>query len=72
MVTRLEAAEASQEELRSQVLSLKEINTAQEDDTRSLRTQASEAQHNYDRLVEASNAEKAALKVQISDLQVRS
>ena len=70
MAARLEAAEISQEESRSQVSSLKEVNTTQDEDIKSLRAQASEAQHKYDRLVEDSNAEKAALKVQISDLQV--
>lgn len=72
MAARLEAAEASQEEFRSQVSSLKEVKTTQEEDTRSLRAQVSEAQHKYDRLVEDSNAEKTALKVQISELQVGS
>jgi FtsZ-binding cell division protein ZapB len=70
MAARLEAAEVSQEELRSQVLPLKEANTTQQEDIRSLRVQASEAEHKYNRLVEDSNAEKVALKVQISDLQV--
>jgi len=69
--TRLEAAEASQEELRSQVLALKEVNTTQEGDIKSLRAQVSEAQRKYDQLVEDSNAEKAALKAQISDLQTQ-
>ena len=67
---RLGAAEASQEELRSQVSSLKEVNMTQEGDIKSLRVQVSEAQHKYDRLVEDSNAEKTALRAQISELQV--
>ena len=67
---RLGATEASQEELRSQLSSLNEINMTQEGDIKSMRVQVAEAQHKYDRLVEDSNAEKAALKAQISELQV--
>ena len=70
MKGRLEAAEASQEEFRSQVSSLGEVNTTQEEEINSLRAQVSEAQHKYNRLAEDSNAEVAALKAQISDLQV--
>lgn len=70
IAARLEAAEASQEVLRSQISSLEEVNTSQREDVNSLRAQVSEAQLKYDRLVEDSNAEKAALKVQISDLEV--
>lgn len=67
---RLGAAEASQEELRFQLSSLKEINMTQEGDIKSMRVQVADAQHKYDRLVEDSNAEKTALKTQISELQV--
>jgi predicted RNase H-like nuclease (RuvC/YqgF family) len=67
---KLEVAEAFQEILRSQVLSLKDLNTNREEEVKSLQEQVSEAQQKYDRLAEDSNAEKAALKVQVSDLEV--
>lgn len=70
MAGKLETAETSREVFHSQISSLKEVNATQEEDIRSLRAQVSEAKHNYDRLVEDSNAEKAALRVQISDLEV--
>ena len=67
---KLEAAVASQEAFRSQVLSLKEINTTQQDDTKSLRAELAEAEDNYDRFMVDSNTEKASLQVQVSDLEV--
>lgn len=67
---KLEVADAFQEVLRSQVSSLKDLNANREEDVKSLQTQVSEAQQKYDRLAEDSNAEKAALKVQVSDLEV--
>lgn len=67
---KLEIAESFQEVLRSQVSSLKDLTTNQEEDVKSLQAQVSEAQQNYDRLAEDSNAEKAAFKVQVSDLEV--
>lgn len=66
MAGKLETAETPREVFHS----LKEVNATQEEDIRSLRAQVFEAKHSYDRLVEDSNAEKAALKVQISDLEV--
>ena len=69
---KLEVAEAFQEVLRSQVSSLKDLNANREEDVVSLRTQVSEAQQKCDRLAEDSNAQKAALKVQVSDLEVGS
>jgi len=66
---KLEVGEAFQEVLRSQVSSLKDLNVNREEDVKSLQTQVSEAQQKYDRLAEDSNAEKAALKVQVSDLE---
>lgn len=67
---RLEAAEASQEEFRSLGSSLREINATREEEIKSLRVQVFEAQHKYNRLVEDSNAEATALKVQVEELQV--
>ena len=67
---KLEAAVASQEAFRSQVLSLKEINTTQQDDIKSLRAELTEAEDNYDRFMVDSNTEKASLQVQVSDLEV--
>ena len=67
---KLEAAVASQEAFRSQVLSLKEINTTQQDDTKYLRAELAEAEDNYDRFMVDSNTEKASLQVQVSDLEV--
>ena len=66
----LEAAEASQEAFRSQVSSLKEVNTTQQDDIKSLRAELAEAKDKYDRLLVNSNAEKAALQLQVLDLEV--
>ena len=66
----LEVAEASQEAFRSQVLSLKEANTSQEDDIRSLRAELVEVKENYDRLMVDSNAEKSALRTRVLDLEV--
>jgi len=68
---KLEAAEASQEAFRSQVSSLREVNTTQRDDIESLRAELVETRDKYDRLVVSSNAEKAALEAQVLDLEVR-
>ena len=68
----LEAAEASREAFRSQVLSLKEVNTTRENEIKSLRTELAEAKEKYDRLMVDSNAEKAALQIRVLDLEVRS
>ena len=67
---KLEAAVASQEAFRSQVLSLKEINTTQQDDIKSLRAEFTEVEDEHNRLTVDSNTENAALKVQVLDLEV--
>jgi len=68
----LEAAEASREAFRCQVLSLKEVNTTQENDIKSLQAELAEAKENYDRLMVGSDAERAALQIRVLDLEVRS
>ena len=68
---RLVTAEASQEAFRSQVTSLKEVNTTQQDDIKSLRAELSGVKDKYDRLAVDSIAEKAALQTQVLDLEVR-
>ena len=68
----LEVAEASLEALCSHVLSLKEANATQTDDIKTLRAELIEADVKYDRLVMDSNAERAALRVQVLDPEVRS
>jgi len=67
----LEGAEASREAFRSQVSSLKEVNATQQDDIKSLRAELAEAKDKYDRLLVDSNAEKAALQVQVLDLETQ-
>ena len=70
-VTRkLEVAVASQETFRSQVSSLKEVNTTQHNDNKTLRRELGEAREKYDRLVVDSNAEKAALQILVLNLEV--
>ena len=71
MAEKLEAVEASQEAFRSQVSSLKEVNTTQQTDIKSLWAELFEAGDKYDLLMEDSNAEKSALQAQVSDLEVR-
>ena len=66
----LESAEASREAFRSQVSSLKQVNTTQEDDIKALRVELTETEDKYDRLMVDSNAEKAALQIQALDLKV--
>ena len=68
----LKGAEASQEAFRSQVSSLKEVNTAQQDEIKSLWAELAEAKEKYDRLMVDSDAEKAALQDQVMVLEVRS
>jgi len=68
---KLEAAEASQEAFRSQVLSLKEVNTTQQGDINSLRAELSEAEDKYSRLMVDLKAEKANLQVQVMDLEAQ-
>ena len=67
----LEVADASREALHHQIASLKETNMTQHDNIRSLRAELSEAENKYNRLLEDSNAEKAALQAQVLDLEVR-
>ena len=71
MTEGLEAATASLEAFRSQVISLKEVNVAQQQDINSLRAELLEYKDKHSRLVEDSKAEKDALRVTISDLEVR-
>lgn len=71
MAERLKGADASQEAFRSQVSSLKEVNTRQQNDIKSLREELAEAKGKYDGLLTISNAEKAAFQIQFSDLEVR-
>ena len=68
----LEAAEASHEAFRSQVLSLKEVITTRENEIKSLQAELAEAKEKYDRLMVDSNAEKATLQIRVLDLEVRS
>jgi len=70
MTGRLEASAASHEAFRSQVSSLKDANVAQQDDIKSLRAKLVEAKDKYDRLIIDSNAERAALQIQVLDLEV--
>ena len=67
---RLEAATASQEAFRSQVSSLKETNTTQQNNVQSLRAELVETKDKYSRFVVGSNAERAALQIQVLDLEV--
>ena len=68
---KLEVAGASQEAFRSQIASLKEVNTTQQDDIKFVRAELSEAKDKYGRLKVDSDAEKAALEAQVLDLEVR-
>ena len=71
MGEKLKAVEASQEAFRSQISSLKEGNTTQQSDIKSLWAELFEAGDKYDRLLEDSNAEKSTLQAQVLDLEVR-
>ena len=71
MVRKLRAIEASQEAFRSRVSSLKEANTTQLDNIGSLREELVEVEDKYDRFMVDSNAEKATLRVQVLELEVR-
>jgi len=71
MAGNLDVAEASREAFRSQALSLKEINATQQDDVNSLRAELSEVKDKYDRLAEDSITERAALQVQVLDLEAQ-
>lgn len=70
MVQRLKAAEASQKTVRSQVSSLREAGATLQDTVDSLREELVEVEDKYDRFIADSNVEKAALYVQVLDLEV--
>ena len=67
---KLEVAAASREAFRSQVSSLREVNVTQQDDIESLRAELAEAEDKHDRFVVDSDAERAALQIQVFDLEV--
>lgn len=70
MTGKLELAAASQGAFLSQVLSLKEINATQQDDIKALRAELAETKEEYDQFGANSNAERAALQIQVFDLEV--
>ena len=70
MARKLRATEASQEAFRSRVSSLKEANSTQLDNISSLQEELVEVEDEYDRYMADSNAEKAALRIQVLDLEV--
>ena len=70
VVGKMDAAMASREAFCSQVSSLKEVNTTQQGDIRLLRAELAEVKVEYDRLVADSNAERTALRIKNSDLEV--
>lgn len=72
MVEGLKAAKASQEAFRSQVSSLQEANTTQQANIKSLRAGLTEAKDKQNQLIVDSDAEKAALRIQVLDLEVHS
>lgn len=67
---KLEVAEIYQEASHSQVSHLKGVNVTQRNDIKSLRAELFEAKVKYDQLVADSNAQKAALRAHVSDLEV--
>jgi len=71
MVRKLRATEVSKEVLRSRTSSLKEANTSQLDDISSLRGELVQVEDEYDRFMADSGAERAALRVEVLDLEVR-
>lgn len=71
MAGKLKTAEASHEAFRSQVSYLKEVNTSQQDDIKSLQAELVETNDWHDKLMADSSAERAALQIQVSDLEVR-
>ena len=70
MTKDLVAATASLEAFRTQVASLKEVNSQQQQDINSLRAELRESKDKYSRLMEGSNAERVAFQGKISDLGV--
>jgi chromosome segregation ATPase len=71
MVQKLRATEASQEASRSRLSPLKETNTTQQGNIGSLREELVEIEDKYDRFMLDSNAERAALRAHVLDLEVR-
>ena len=71
MVRKLRAIEVSQEAFRSRVSSLKEANATQQGNINSLREELVGIEDEYDRFMVDSNADKAALRVQVLELDVR-
>lgn len=71
MVRKLRATEVSQEVLRSRASSLKKANTSQLDNITSLRGELVQVEDDYDRFMADSDAERAALRVEVLDLEVR-
>ena len=70
MVQRLRATEASQKTVRSQLSSLREAGATHQNAIDSLREELVEVEDKYDRFMADSNAEKAALHLQVLDLEV--
>jgi molecular chaperone GrpE (heat shock protein) len=70
MTEKLAVAAASLEAFRSQVTSLKEVNSTQKHDIDSLQAGFFEYKDRYNRFVEDSNAERDALLIMVSDLEV--
>jgi len=71
MVRKLAMAEASQEMLRSHVSSLDESNAIHREDIKSLRAEIMDVQEKYDRVMADSEAERATLRVKVSDLEAQ-
>jgi predicted RNase H-like nuclease (RuvC/YqgF family) len=71
MVGKLEMAEASQEAFCSQISCLKEVDTTQQDDIKSLQAELVEAKDQHDLLMADSNVQVAALQVRVLDLEVK-
>jgi len=71
MVRKLRATEVSQEVFRSRASFIKEANTSQLDDVSSLRGELVQVEDEYDRFMADSGAERAALRVELLDLEVR-
>lgn len=70
MTERLAEAAASLEAFRSQVVSLREVNSAREHQVNSLRAELIESREKYNRLLESSNAERNTLQNLVSDHEV--
>ena len=70
MTKSLEASAASQEAFRSQVSTLKEVNTTQLGDIKTLRAELFEARRTRDQLLVDSESERESLQTRISELEV--